>query len=116
MAKRRATTPSYGSHLEARAKLLLTAAGLPEAKREARILAPRRFRFDFAWHKYKVALEVHGGQYTRGRHQTATGFAKDRVKMNLAQLAGWIVIEACTEHVKSGEFVEWVEAAIETRR
>ena len=83
--------------------------------REQRILAPRRFLFDFVWPAQKVALEVHGGQWSGGRHQTGTGFGRDRVKMNLAALDGWLVLEACTDHVKSGEFVEWVQRALEVR-
>ena len=35
--------------------------------------------------------------------------------MNLAQLNGWLVIEATTSHVKSGEFIEWVDRALELR-
>lgn len=93
----------------------MIAAGVPSWLSEQRLLAPRRFCFDFAWPEHKVVLEVHGGQYMRGRHQSSMGFARDRVKMNLATLAGWLVIEACTEHVKSGEFVVWVKQALSLR-
>lgn len=79
---------------------------------EERLLYPRRFLFDFVWHEERVILEVHGGQWINGRHQTGYGFARDRVKMNLAQLEGWVVLEACTEHIKSGEYTRWVAKAL----
>ena len=104
------------SSLEIQAGLLLRARGMSGFLREQKILAPRRFEFDFVWPTFKVTLEVHGGQYLKkGRHQTASGFARDRVKMNLAQLEGWLVIEACTDHVKSGEFTKWVADALSSR-
>jgi hypothetical protein len=35
--------------------------------------------------------------------------------MNLLQLDGWIILEAGTDHVKTGEFLEWVTAALDKR-
>ena len=105
-----------GSSLEKETVLKLAAAGIDGYSREQHILPGRRFRFDFAWYAEKVALEIHGVYGNKSRHRTSTGFQRDRVKMNLAQIAGWIVIEAGTDHVKSGEFLEWLEAALQNRR
>ena len=65
-------------------------------------LKPRRFRFDFAWPKHMIAVEIEGETYTRGRHVTGTGFAKDCEKYNLATLNDWSVYRFTTQMVKDG--------------
>ncbi len=76
----------------------------------------RKWRFDYAWLDLKVALEIHGGVFTNGRHTRGSGFTEDKVKMNEAQLLGWIVIEATTAQVKNGQMLKWVNEAIEVRK
>lgn len=115
MPRRAPRQSNRKSKLEGLAEAQLRAAGIGGWVREARLLAPRRFLFDFAWPSEKVVLEIHGGQWTGGRHQTGWGFARDRVKMNLLALRGWLVIEACTDHVNSGEFIDWVKLALSSR-
>ena len=66
--------------------------GLPEPTLEYRFDAKRRWRFDYAWPAQKVALEVEGGVFTRGRHTRGAGFLKDIDKYNAATLAGWKVL------------------------
>ncbi|MCL1123413.1 hypothetical protein [Shewanella surugensis] len=88
---------------------------LPEYDTEVMFHPKRKWRFDFAWPQWKIALEVHGGVFKNGRHTRGTGFTEDRVKMNSAQLLGWIVIEATTEQVKNGLMVTWVNDAIARR-
>lgn len=53
----------------------------------------REWRFDIAWTKYKVALEVNGGTWTGGRHNRGKGSIEDWLKVNEAQILGWIVIQ-----------------------
>lgn len=88
---------------------------LPGHKKEFRFHPVRRWRFDYAWPDIKIALEVHGGVFTNGRHTRGKGFTEDKVKMNTAQLLGWIVIEATTAHVKNGQMLTWIKEAIELR-
>ena len=66
--------------------------GLPRPEREVRFAPPRRFRFDFAFPEQRVAVELDGGTWTRGRHVTGAGFEKDCEKMNLATALGWRVL------------------------
>lgn len=67
----------------------------PEPLEEHHVLGDRR-RFDFAWPDRKVAVEVHGGVFSSGRHIRGRGFIADRAKMRAAILAGWIVLEFTT--------------------
>src|SRR5688572_10984501 len=71
---------------------ICVAAGLPEPTPEHRFSPPRKWRFDFAWPDHRVALEVEGGAFTRGRHTRGAGFVKDMEKYNTATLAGWRVL------------------------
>lgn len=80
------------SHLEETAALLIRSAGLPEPEREYRFAPPRRWRFDFAWPERRVAVEVEGGGWVRGRHHRPGGFTKDCEKYNAAVLRGWRVL------------------------
>ena len=89
---------------------------LPGYKKEHIFHPTRKWRFDYAWLDIKVALEIHGGVFTNGRHTRGAGFTEDKVKMNEAQLLGWIVIEATTKQVKDGQMLNWITQAIESRK
>lgn len=90
-------------------------AGLPAHTTEWRFHSTRRWRLDFAWPDLKLALEVHGGVHSGGRHTRGKGFTGDRDKMNEAQLLGWIVLEVTPEHIKSGQAKAWLMQALEQK-
>lgn len=74
-----------------------TGEGLPEPVPEYVFdeTGKRKFRFDFAFVKEKIAVEFEGiiwfGNRT-SRHQTAKGYEKDCEKYNLAVKQGWRVL------------------------
>jgi len=59
---------------------------------EFRFDSVRRFKFDFANYKLKIAVEMEGGIYTGTGHSKTGTYLKDMEKYNLAQLKGWIVL------------------------
>ena len=63
----------------------------------------RRWRFDFAWPEYHLAVECDGGQWVRGRHNRGEGLANDHEKRNAAQILGWRVLSFATSQIESGE-------------
>ena len=81
-------------------------------EREHRFAPGRRWRFDFAWPKERVAVEVEGGVWTRGRHTRGSGFVGDLEKYNAAALLGWIVIRVTGNMVRSGEAVRLAREAL----
>ncbi len=85
-------------------------AGLPKPAREDRFHPRRRWRFDFAWPLYKIAGEVDGGIYCRGRHVRGAGFERDAEKGNEAVLAGWRVLHFTPRQVKAGTAGQMIEA------
>ena len=92
--------------------LQIKAAKLPEPKREVMFHKTRKWRFDFSWWDFAVALEVEGGQWIKGRHQRPDGFENDAIKYSEAALLGWTVIRATTNMVKDGRALALLERAL----
>ena len=71
-------------------------AELPEPLREVRFHPARRWRFDFAWPAYRVAVEVDGGIFSKGKkrlnHASGPGIQADHEKRNAAAELGWRVL------------------------
>ena len=102
------------SELEAVMAWHIKAAKLPEPEREYRFHAKRKWRADFAWPAQKVILECEGGIWSGGRHTTATGFILDAEKYNTATAEGWRVFRVAECHIKSGQAIQWVAAALQS--
>lgn len=87
------------SALEKQAALLIRAAGVKEPAREYHFCGDRRWRFDFAWPEERVAIEVEGGGWVRGRHHRPEGFTEDCRKYNRAVLEGWRVLRYTADNI-----------------
>lgn len=92
--------------------LACRAEHLPQPNAEYRFAPPRKWRFDYAWVCFKVALEVEGGAFTRGRHTRGAGFIKDMEKYNAAVLAGWKVLRVTPDQLLS-HGIDLVKTAME---
>lgn len=79
---------------------------------EYRFAPPRKWRFDFAFLKHMVALEVEGGVWTGGRHTRGSGFVKDMEKYNTAAQLGWRVLRVVPQDVCTVETIEMIHKAI----
>jgi hypothetical protein len=75
---------------------------LPVPVAEYRFHVERKWRFDFAYPAIKVAVEIEGGAWTRGRHTRGKGFILDCEKYNEAQIRGWKVLKFTPSQVRSG--------------
>jgi very-short-patch-repair endonuclease len=77
---------------EAAVEYLLKSYGWDFAK-EKRFHPTRRWRFDFVVLGIdKVAIEVEGGIFSKGRHTRGSGYIGDMEKYNEAALMGWKVL------------------------
>jgi very-short-patch-repair endonuclease len=115
----------------------LEAAHLPAFETEWQF-CERRWRFDYAWPFFRLALEIEGGAHGRlivinsgyerrkgrsipippgtrirvgGRHQTGPGMENDIEKYNRAAILGWLVLRATTRQIRDGEAIRDVRAA-----
>lgn len=62
----------------------------------------RKWRFDFAYLPRKLAIEVEGGIYSKGRHTRPKGYQNDMEKYNAASALGWTLLRFTPEQVKKG--------------
>ncbi|MBY0490611.1 MAG: hypothetical protein K2R93_12285 [Gemmatimonadaceae bacterium] len=69
-----------------------SAFDVPAFEREHCFAPPRRWRFDYAWPRCKVALEVDGASGSYGRHSRPGGMRADHEKLNTAAVLGWCVL------------------------
>jgi very-short-patch-repair endonuclease len=111
--------PKYGKMSSAeRAFITVWRALAPDAsepEREWRFHPVRKWRFDWAWPDYKVAVECEGGVWMRGRHTRGQGFTDDCWKYSTAAAMGWLVLR-CTPGMLREDgagFVELVKQALE---
>lgn len=86
--------------------------GLPEPQPEWRFAPDRRWRFDWAWIGAKVALEIEGGVFTKGRHTRGAGFVRDMEKYNAATLLGWSVYRVTPDQLYQPQTLELLRAAL----
>jgi very-short-patch-repair endonuclease len=119
----------------------ITEAGVEQPVREHRFHPKRAWRFDFAYPRQMVAIEVEGGTYGKpvichrcktpvrrfvggrsyfvretGRHNSAIGFEKDAEKYNTAAVMGWTVLRFTRNMIKKGGAVEVIRDALERQR
>jgi hypothetical protein len=69
-----------------------TRMGLPPPLFEKRFHPTREWRFDLAWPEERLALEVVGGLWMGGRHNTPEGYLSDMEKFNAAACLGWRIL------------------------
>lgn len=77
----------------------ILAPGFDVPEKEVRFHPTRRWRFDRAWVKQKVAVEIDGGVFIRGRHTRGMGYHRQIEKQNQAQVCGWAVLRYDTKHI-----------------
>ena len=87
----------------------LDSAGLTGYIREYQAIPGRKFRFDFAFIRENLLIELNGGTFTRGGHSTGTGIHRDYEKSNLAVKYGYKLLTFDADMVKSGQALEFTE-------
>lgn len=95
---------------------LFEAHGLPAPVTEFPFHPTRKFRFDYAWPSERIALEVNGGRFVGGRHNSAEGSHKDMEKMNEAACLGWRVLYITPRSVGTLVPIALVKRAMEFNR
>lgn len=73
---------------------------------------PRKWRFDWAWVPWKLALEIEGGAYTAGRHTRGSGFEGDLEKYSEAAALGWRIVRVLPRQLYDAQTVDWLRRAL----
>jgi len=82
------------SELERGFERLLSWNKISGYERNYRYVPGRRFELDFAWPAVIVGVEIQGGIFQRGPSgHKGIGHVRDMLKMNLAQIAGWRILQ-----------------------
>ena len=89
-------------------------ANLPEPLSEYKFDVARKWRFDFAWPIYKIALEVEGGIWSGGRHVRGRGFLGDIDKYNTATVSGWRVLRCTPQTLFNHQTLEMIKQLLTT--
>ena len=105
LAANKKSTKRSRSELELELLAQINRLKLPKPEEEYKFLKDRRFRFDFAYPEYRIAIEVQGGIWCKGGHSSGKGIIRDCEKYNLAQLNGWTLLLFTADSVHSGEAV-----------
>lgn len=87
-------------------------AGLPEPVPEVKFHPVRKWRFDWLFGD-RVAVEIQGGVWTRGRHSRGSGQVGDMEKFNEAQILGYVVLQFTPEQIKKGKAFLIIKRALE---
>lgn len=76
----------------------------------------RRWRFDYAIIEHRIAIEVEGGVYTRGRHVRPMGFLGDMEKYNSATLLGWRIFRVTPDDLLRTKTINLLKEAISAEK
>lgn len=74
----------------------------------------RRWRFDFAILRPKIAIEIDGAVWTNGRHNRGSGYVKELEKFNMASLLGWRVFHFLPSQVLDGSAIAFIRRVLES--
>lgn len=103
------TTDEYATYLSQQ-------LGVETVLSEYKFHPRRRWRFDYALPMHKIAIEVEGGVWTRGRHITPKGFLNDMEKYNTAASMGWMVLRITPQMRYEPETLQLIETTITTKQ
>lgn len=87
---------------------IATSRVIPHGESEYRFSPPRQWRFDFAWPSEKLAVEIQGGTWSRGRHSRGKGQEADCEKLSRAAVLGWRVLLVTGDQVRDGRAIGWL--------
>ena len=67
----------------------------------------RKFRFDLASLEHRIGFEISGGNWTGG-HRRGKAQEHEYDKLNIAQMAGWRVMQWTNRQVLDGDALEFL--------
>jgi very-short-patch-repair endonuclease len=96
----------------------LKVSGFHGYVREFRFHKTRRWRWDFAFVKERIAIEINGGiASAKSGHRSMTGVLRDYEKINasMLEIPPWRVLQVTPAQVKSGEALNLIELMLKRK-
>jgi very-short-patch-repair endonuclease len=81
---------------------------------EVKLIPKRRFRFDYVHEPSKVAIEINGGNWVKGRHTRPQALSDEYEKVLLANLEGYTVLFVSEKQINQ-DYLEKIKQVIEQR-
>lgn len=75
----------------------------------------RKWRFDFAIQRLKIAIEIEGAVWQNGRHTRGYGFIADTKKYNAATSLGWAVLRFSSTLIYTQETIQIIKETVRLR-
>lgn len=73
---------------------------IPQPIPEYQFTIERKWRIDYAWPIYKVAVEIEGGIWMKkSRHTSPSGYLKDMVKYNMLNEKEWALLRYAPKNI-----------------
>lgn len=97
-------------------KLFLAACkahGVPEPIEEYEFCPGRKWRFDYCWADFDLALEVQGGLFNGGRHVRGPALLEEHEKLNEAAVRGWRILFCTPAAVDDGSIFPIIKRAVD---
>lgn len=82
---------------------LCVAAGFERPEKEYRFHPVRKWRFDWCFVAAKLAIEIQGGLFARGRHTQGAALLREYEKLNAACCLGYRILFITPEQMASGD-------------
>jgi|WetSurMetagenome_2_1015567.scaffolds.fasta_scaffold01420_15 very-short-patch-repair endonuclease len=87
-----------------------TMNNLPIPNNEYKFHPTRKWRFDFCFPENKLAIEIEGGIFSKGRHVRGTGYLEDMKKYNAATLLGYRILRYQPREINFDEIKQAIES------
>ena len=89
---------------------------LPLPVTEYKFNPSRKWRADYAWPSYKLAVEIEGGIFQLGWHQSISIMLKNMEKYNDYSILGWSLLRFTPGMVSGGEAAKILKNWFDARK
>ncbi len=83
---------------------------------EFRFHNTRHWRLDFAYPEHKLAIEIEGGVWSKGRHTRGSGFIADMEKYNELAVMGWRLLRFTPQDLNKSKTYETIKQCLNDDR
>lgn len=95
---------------------LLSEKGIERPYSEYKFHPDRKWRFDYCFPNQKLAIEIEGGVWIKGRHTRGSGFVKDMEKYNNAAVLGYRLLRFQPNDLTKKETINTIYDIIKNSR